>query len=572
MSLGTIKTGQYGKYYSYYYDHKWQNLGLKDQGINLTPDQIDELITKEILVFKDDNNNDVTAKLITYYNEKKKQYCKYIHYAGGSVINADINADLATLEKYKGKIVQIFSENKEYWNDKKTENFINNTLKLSQPYYCKSQITIVPTFMKVEIYYGKSRKDTSNILMTMYLKQTGNRLSIDYYHTDEYKEATEAEYRVEEAQVEAEKKAKEAKIAASRNMYDQKKAEAKHWINSLCDQIWGTPREKRSREEVLKAVLPMIQGIPNSITASSYVPRPVHEILTDATVDAFYNWANWKIEEPEYWEEQYDKLKNLVLRDLRQWYDYAVLKNVRHSIYKNVVENGLGAVVDPIAFDDALNLDVFTKFKKAIKAKTIDAPKYICYEMFLDVLEPEQLRKNILNMLKTYHEFYDFPAKDIKSLAKFIATHNLKDYYDRIMDFDEAIEVIIDHSKDKAFKKRVLSSIAGGGRIDLSFLQQKSFYFEKKAQVKEDRAVWDPIKVLDDLKALIPEYNFGSEVAVMTNVILDADGYTYTFQFYTFSEDANGKDMDGRRLQYITRLYNRGKNEKNKLYFRYNLD
>ena len=53
MSLGKIKTGEYGKYYSYFHNGKYQNLSLRDQGINLTPDELDHLIINGTLTFKD---------------------------------------------------------------------------------------------------------------------------------------------------------------------------------------------------------------------------------------------------------------------------------------------------------------------------------------------------------------------------------------------------------------------------------------------------------------------------------------------------------------------------------------
>ena len=61
---------------------------------------------------------------------------------------------------------------------------------------------------------------------------------------------------------------------------------------------------------------------------------------------------------------------------------------------------------------------------------------------------------------------------------------------------------------------------------------------------------------MDRLRDLIPLYNVTSDVAVLHNIELDATGEEFTYQFYTFSKDNNGDDFDGRRLQYMTRLYN----------------
>ena len=101
--------------------------------------------------------------------------------------------------------------------------------------------------------------------------------------------------------------------------------------------------------------------------------------------------------------------------------------------------------------------------------------------------------------------------------------------------------------------------------MNTDFLKDKSFYFEHTVKLKDNIIVNDPIKLLNDLKELIPEYNYGSDVAILTNIILNPDGYSFTYQFYTFSNDASGKDMDGRRTKYMTVLYNRSHDPK--IYF-----
>ena len=69
---------------------------------------------------------------------------------------------------------------------------------------------------------------------------------------------------------------------------------------------------------------------------------------------------------------------------------------------------------------------------------------------------------------------------------------------------------------------------------------------------------------------LLPVYNANSDVNVLTNIILEDDGgYVYKFQFYTFSDTQDGSDMDGRRLQYLARLYNSNKDDAHKIYFSY---
>ena len=53
-NLGSIKVGPYVKYYVYVDHGERKNLGLSDQGEDLTPDQLDELIDKVTITFTKD--------------------------------------------------------------------------------------------------------------------------------------------------------------------------------------------------------------------------------------------------------------------------------------------------------------------------------------------------------------------------------------------------------------------------------------------------------------------------------------------------------------------------------------
>ena len=572
MSLGKIKTGEYGKYYSYFHNGKYQNLSLRDQGINLTPDELDHLIINGTLTFKDAKGNTVLAEFVSYFNKKfnkQSQYIKYTSNATSSVSAQDLAKDKAIIEQNKDKIIDIFSKNKEYWNEKWTEDLLNNKLTLSQTYFCNSYIKPFNKILKVIIYYGKSKKDTSNVLVTLYLQPTGARISVNYYSTDEYREISEVEYMQALAKYEEEEKAKAEKLEKLETEYTTYKDQVTAWFKKLHQDIINNAPNKTT-EEYLKAVEPIIQNIPVTPDPCSWRPSNLWDIVSLDKVKLAFGFGVSQYAEPSYYEDKAKVLIKSILKDLRRWYDYYRIRNVRDTIYKEVKSNGIEAVVDQVNIDNALDLDVFLKFRKAVKKGIKDAEEFICYNMFIDILEPDELKKHILNMLKTYHAFCNFPAKERAAMAKFIANNKLEDYYDEIAKYDEVLEVLIDESKDTKFKKKLLVGASGGAR-DLSFLQKKTLYFERIATIKNaSLIVYKPLELLDQLRSLLPVYNANSDVNVLTNIILEDDGgYVYKFQFYTFSDTQDGSDMDGRRLQYLARLYNSNKDDAHKIYFSY---
>ena len=187
--------------------------------------------------------------------------------------------------------------------------------------------------------------------------------------------------------------------------------------------------------------------------------------------------------------------------------------------------------------------------------------------MYKEIFDKAELQDRILNLIKIYHEFYDFPEKDRKALAKFIAVHKLSDYYDAISQYDDVLDTLIDTSKDPKLLKPLLGSIAGTPRANV--LKDKTFYFELNTTLRDDILVrlQKPVELLDRLRDLIKEYNVGSNVCIISNIELNPDD-SFTFCFYTYSDDTNGEDFDGRRVQYLTRIYNQHyPNEK--IYFNY---
>lgn len=247
--------------------------------------------------------------------------------------------------------------------------------------------------------------------------------------------------------------------------------------------------------------------------------------------------------------------KNSLLRTLKIQLEYLKVLDVRDSIWKQFSTSGLEATVEGIDIDTALDLGIFKEVKRIMLKYPSSPEKAIIYEMYKNILDSTELRTKILNLLKVYFDFYNMPEKDRKSLAKFIVKHNLSDYYDEICKYEDNVEIIIDESKDTKLLKRVLTDIAGTPKADC--LKDKTFYFEKRGRIRDNVIVNKPIELLDKLKECITEFNYASDVAILTNIELDSDE-SFIFQFYTFAAgtgDTSG--FDGRRMLNLTRIYNR---------------
>lgn len=232
------------------------------------------------------------------------------------------------------------------------------------------------------------------------------------------------------------------------------------------------------------------------------------------------------------------------------------IQAVRSDLYSEYSKVGLAELVSNVDIDNVLNLDTFNKFSTGMVKKQGEsaAVEYICFDFLKGSLNAELLKEELLNILKIYYEFNNISAKNIASLAPFIVNNNLKKYYDDMLLYDEAIEPIIKNSKDKKLLSRVLKRIAGTSLAATYADRNSTFYFERKVRAKN--IVMNPVQLLNELVALIPEYNDRSDVVVLFNIILNADE-SFTYQFYTFAEDESGGDMDGRRVGNMTRIYNR---------------
>ena len=276
--------------------------------------------------------------------------------------------------------------------------------------------------------------------------------------------------------------------------------------------------------------------------------------LEEITKQQYYNaFAKFKQEREEV-ERQIQAAKQAVIQ-------------VRKDLYQ-AAQVDLEGLVSDIDFEQTLNLGHFQKLKTFLVRikKQANAIYRICHEAYPEIEDAAELKVNLLYMLKVYYEFNNISEKNVKSIAKFVASHNIEDYYEDILKYDEALETIIDNSKDKKLLRRVLTDIAGN-ESKVNFLKDKSFYFEKTVRVKEKLVIlFNPVQLLEELKNLIPVFNMNSQAAILTNIILNADE-SFTYQFYTYSQAEDGSDMDGRRVGYMAKLYNR--RHENKLYFDY---
>lgn len=259
----------------------------------------------------------------------------------------------------------------------------------------------------------------------------------------------------------------------------------------------------------------------------------------------------------EITQTEYDKAVQSIESEIAEYYsDKNEVLKVRRGLFRDYCNKGLEELVRDVNINNALDFSYFDIFQRGLVKKQGEraAVEHICDNIFVESLDATSLKEDLLNVLKIYYEFNNISEKNIASLAPFIINNNLKKYYDDMLLYDEAIEPIIKTSKDKKLLSRVLKKIAGTSLAATYADRNSTFYFERKVRAKN--IVMNPVQLLNDLVALIPEYNDRSDVVVLFNIILNADE-SFTYQFYTFAEDESGGDMDGRRVGNMTRIYNR---------------
>ena len=556
MARGKIKEGPYGKYYQYEENGQKKNLGIRDYGEFLTEDQIDEILQDHKLDFNHPDTGEVIhCTYVTYTNK----YGNLSHMIKYKVENADtttvtfkrstkFDREAAELEKYKSDIIYYYSDNNEYYARIKTESFLKDQ-KFTMNWKSEILNSTISQYKTIVVYCGKrgGYNDPNKIGLSIYVEAMGRH----GYKTD-YKEISKQEY--------------SEKIEAYQNKsiaYNNAVGECAKFKNALSQEIMNRTK-KAEGSELIKAIEDAISSVASDVN----VPNVTANDRTIALKDIF---DEYHIKSYIHFQNSLDftdsikEYKEYIVTNLKQFMENHKILAVRQDLWDQFKTEGLEKMVDQINIDQSLDLGRFKRLKQLMVKQKSNVEKSIIFYEYQDVKDPDVLKVNLLNMLKNYYEFNNITAKNVKSLAKFIANNNISEYYDTILQYDDAVEIIIDNSKDKNFLKRTLSSIAGGRRMNTDFLKDKSFYFEHTVKLKDNIIVNDPIKLLNDLKELIPEYNYGSDVAILTNIILNPDGYSFTYQFYTFSNDASGKDMDGRRTKYMTVLYNRSHDPK--IYF-----
>ena len=268
----------------------------------------------------------------------------------------------------------------------------------------------------------------------------------------------------------------------------------------------------------------------------------------------YFNGYSYDEDDPEV----KNKIKNDIKRIVAVAYRRIKCDKVRSDLYDEIKAKGLTEVVEPISIDLSCDLGKFKEAKKIIlkekNKNNKDVELSIVYSAYKDIEDADELKTKLLNLLKVYDDFWNFPEKEKKAIAKFIAVHKLKDYYDKIEQWPDVLETVMDFSLDTGLKKRLLSGIAGTSRA-LS-LKDKTYYFERRAWLNNTILLYKPIELLERLRKLIPVYNAGSNAAILTNIELDKDE-SFIFQFYTYANKQDGKgEFDGRRLQYVTKIYN----------------
>ena len=261
-----------------------------------------------------------------------------------------------------------------------------------------------------------------------------------------------------------------------------------------------------------------------------------------------YNYTN-----DEETIEKLEKIKNKFLMNVKIYLEYKKIIGVRNDLLNQFRKDGLEKLVEGVDVDTALDIGQFREVQKILVKYKYNVEQYIISNMYKEILDPTLLKTNLLNLLKIYYDFYDMPEKDRQAIAKFIAKHRLKDYYDRISKYDDVLETLVTESRDPKLLKPILSSIAGTSRANM--LKDKTFYFERRARLNDDILLYKPIELVEEMRKYIKEFNVSSNVAILINIELDADE-SFIFQFYTFSDEGDGSDFDGRRVKYMTKIFN----------------
>lgn len=564
--MSTVIHGPYGWYYPYT-DEKGKTKGLKifdeyyekyyEPG-HLTDKHLEAMLNGATVTINMPNKNGngtypVHAKVINY-TTKRGYPCKIIQF------DYDLLDDRKTILANSEKIVTS------YWNpssnrfDYKRPQAELDKLDLEHEWRTWSEKEFVynQLYGKVKVYRTRSRSNDEVMLYCRIVNDVAEMITEEQYET--YKAKA-----IEKAKAEHEEYLR---------TYDDVKAvqdKAIDWLNSVIDQIWpggvsvGKAQIIENIDKIVDNVsVANIEDLVEGLVSSSSMTRyKLSDYFDKARHDIHHNINQSNYQDPT---EAIQKIKDQLYSRLKVYSEYSKIIMLRDDMYNEYKSSGLDVMTSEIDIDTALNLGYFNQVKKILVKYKQTAPKYIIYNMYKDVIDHKELKDKLLNLLKVYYDFYDMPEKDRKAIAKYVATHNLSEYYERVSSFDEVLETLIDNSRDPKLTKPLLESIAGTPRANV--LKDKTYYFEKRGRLRNNILVYKPIDLLDNLRVLIKEFNVSSGVAILTNIELDNDE-SFIFQFYTFADtDGDEKGFDGRRMLNLTKIYNRNHpNEKIGFYF-----
>lgn len=548
--MAEILKSKYGKGWYYPYtdeDGKAKNLAIFDwiydkyfKNGYITVANLDEMLAGKTIQYTTPNESG-EVKIIPYVNSKK-QDTKILKFdATDSITDDKIIA--ANAEKI---VTSYYSPNRYGSFDYTKPQIVLNGLSLRKEWkaYSQNESFGGKSYGVVKVYRPKARTDDSITLYCEVDRAADSCIMID-----------EAKYLAAKKQAKEEQDARQAEFNKKLKATNEVRDQVQHWLADLQDKVFGGQSSLKN-SEIVANLDPIVQSVSVGDIESAIVGYnngrlvPSFNTIIQETSDSI----NRKItvntyEDPTVVED----IKNTCLKRLKIYVEYQKLKNVRTELWEKLNTEGLDNLVSTVDIDESLDIGKFREVKKILLKYKLNPEKAIIFEMYKDIIDISTLRTNILNLLKIYYEFYNFPEKDRKSIAKFIAKHRLSDYYDQISQYDDVLETLIDESRDPKLLKPLLNSIAGTSRANV--LKNKTYYFERRARLNQKVILNKPIELLDRLRLYIKEFNASSSSAILTNIELDSDE-SFVFQFYTFSDSGSGDDFDGRRLQYMTKIYN----------------
>lgn len=560
--ISKVTHGPYGWYYPYK-DEKGKEHGLKifDEIYEkyymtgyLKDVHLEELILGKVITFnvpKKDGSGErqITAKLIDYIT-KAGRPCKIIQF------ESDKTDDVIIIKANLEKIVLSYWDGSRF-NYKKPQEVVD-TLDLDKEwrtYATYEKLSAIGSEVgKIIIYRYRSRKEDD---LVAYCKVSGDKCEV----------IDEATYKLlidknEEARKELDRHYLECTEKAS-----ALRKTLINWIENIETEINANSKIDYDKLEdlVYDVTIPNLDDRLSGYLVSRYSKTAKDYI--DKAKRNVYKISVSNCDDLDEVDKITNSVKQELLQDLKIWLEYIKLISVRSILFSDYQAIGLEALTESIDIDTALSLGYFPTVKKILVKYGKGAPEYIIFNLYREELNAEVLKDKLLNILKIYYDFYDMPEKDRKSIAKFIAKNNIKEYYDKIKEYDDVLETLIDNSRDPKLTKPLLESIAGTSKANV--LKDKTYYFEKRGWLRNDILLYKPIELIEDLRTCIKEFNVSSNVAILTNIELDADE-SFIFQFYTFAEgEGDEKGFDGRRMLNLTRIYNRN-HPSNKIGFYFN--